>query len=38
MKGRMENWLLVGAVVMGFFIVFVAATMFLDLAKPIPSP
>jgi membrane-associated protease RseP (regulator of RpoE activity) len=28
----------VSAVVMGFFIVFVAATMFLDFAKPIPAP
>jgi membrane-associated protease RseP (regulator of RpoE activity) len=34
----MRKLIPVSAVVMGFFIVFVAATMFLDLAKPIPSP
>ncbi len=34
----MRKLIPVSAVVMGFFIVFVAATMFLDLAKPIPAP
>lgn len=40
-RGRaidMRKLIPVSAVVMGFFIVFVAATMFLDIAKPIPSP
>jgi membrane-associated protease RseP (regulator of RpoE activity) len=39
-RGRaidMRKLIPVSAVVMGFFIVFVAATMFLDLAKPIPK-
>jgi len=40
-RGRaidMRKLIPVSAVVMGFFIVFVAATMFLDIAKPIPAP